>query len=177
MRSRRTRVRFPPPPRVLRGDREHRWRCAVRHVEVVDRSRPLDRVADSDSCRARLRPKFEILGPVVVSNPVDVMDGFTGNEVSPQHLLSYENVLEDIATPTSTRVSWHVDHHVTRLVSRPTTLPVAVGYARFASTRCAGIRLGLFRIPAWTQVLRPTRRTPKMSTGRLEISAAFLADS
>jgi hypothetical protein len=39
-------VRFPPPPRVLMGNREHRWRCAWSLVTLEDGARPLDGVVD-----------------------------------------------------------------------------------------------------------------------------------
>jgi hypothetical protein len=58
---------------MLRGDREHRWRCTDIHVTVVDRPRPGDGIAHPDA-RRLWRPKLKVLRTVVVSNAVDVVD-------------------------------------------------------------------------------------------------------
>ena len=45
-----------PTTRVLRGNREDRWRCASTHVAIVNGSSPIDRVAHPNPGRLRLCP-------------------------------------------------------------------------------------------------------------------------
>jgi hypothetical protein len=66
---------------MLRGDREHRWRCTDIHVAVVDGTRPGDGVTHPNARWLWTRPQFEVLGPVVVSNAVDVVDRLSFDEV------------------------------------------------------------------------------------------------
>jgi len=61
-------------PRVLRGNREHPWRCANAHVAVVDAARPFDGIAHPDARRLWSGPEFEVRGPIVVAYAVDVVN-------------------------------------------------------------------------------------------------------
>ena len=127
MRSRRTRVRFPPPPRMLRGDREHRWRCTDIHVAVVDRPRPSYGVAHPDARRLWTRPELEVLRSVVVSNAVDVVDRFSLDEMPPKQLLRHQDVFEHVGAPSRPWVVGDSHHDVAGFVSRtpPFQFPLA----------------------------------------------------
>ena len=82
-------------PRVLRGNREHRWRCANAHVSVVDGARPLDGIANPDSRRLGPGPEFEVLGPIVVAHAVDVVNRLTFDQVPPEQTLCDQDVFEE----------------------------------------------------------------------------------
>ena len=87
-RIRKTRVRIPPPPRVLKVHllwrREHCWRCTMHPtpservlvVSLKDRTSPFDRVAYSDTRRLWPRPQFEVLRTIVVTHSIAMMHRF-----------------------------------------------------------------------------------------------------
>jgi hypothetical protein len=47
-------------------------------VTLKDLTSPCDRVLDPDACRLRTNPEFEILGAVVILDPIPVMNAFIG---------------------------------------------------------------------------------------------------
>ena len=70
LKLRRTRVRIPPPPRVVTGDREGCWRCANTPVLVEDLACPFDGVTHSDARRLWPRPQLQILGTIVIADSI-----------------------------------------------------------------------------------------------------------
>jgi hypothetical protein len=165
MRHRRTRVRFPPPPRVLRGSREHRWRCPASHVEVVYVARPLDGVAHTNARRLRLGPKLQISGTVVVTDTVDVVNRLPRQRVSAQKSLGDKDVLEDVwATRSRPRMARRPHHHVPGFVPRPAAPPVTVPRADLAPAGSTRRRLGLFLVATPAQVTASTRGAAPMPT-------------
>jgi hypothetical protein len=112
---------------VLRGDREHRWRCARPYVAVKDLARPGDRVADANPRRLRARPELEVLRAVVVTDAIDVVDGLPLHEVSPEDLFDNDNVLEHVSK-AGARVVRNPHERIAPLVASPASPPVAVGW-------------------------------------------------
>ena len=66
-------VRPPPPPRVPTRQCEDCWRCTTALVTTDDLVSPSDRVA---AARPRDRPQLEVLGRIVVTNAVPMMNRF-----------------------------------------------------------------------------------------------------
>jgi hypothetical protein len=127
-------VRIPPPPRVLTRVREDCWRCADPLVAPEDCVRPFDGIADSDTRWLGGSPLFEVLGSIVVSNAVSMVNRFTIEQMSAKKLLHHENVLEDIWPTCGTRMARRADHDVPRLVPGPAAFPVPVGLCRNTPT-------------------------------------------
>ena len=175
-RIRKTRVRIPPPPRVLKVHllwrREHCWRCTMHPtpservlvVSLKDRTSPFDRVAYSDTRRLRPRPEFEVLRTIIVTNSIAMMNRFTRFEVSTQHFFCNKNVFEHVRIRTNPRVIRHSNHHVSRLVQRSATLPIPIRRGCDGPTRRARRRLRLPRIAAHAHMFRPTCRATTMPT-------------
>ena len=88
--------------------------------------RPRDGVADANARWLRGRPEFEVLGAVVVSNAVSVMNGLTVAQVPSEQILCHEDVLEDIRPTRGTRVTGRTRHDVPGFVPSTTTSPIAV---------------------------------------------------
>ena len=130
LRSRRTRVRIPPPPRVLTQVREDCWRCADALVTLEDGVRPCNGIADSDTRWLGGSPQLEVLGAIVISNAVSMVNRFTIEQMSAKKLLRHENVLEDIIAIRGTRMARRADHDIPGLVLGPAAFPVPVGLCR-----------------------------------------------
>jgi hypothetical protein len=163
LRSWRTRVRFPPPPRVLRGNREHRWRCANAHVSVVDGARPFDGIANPDSRRLGPGPEFEVLGTIVVAHAVDVVNRLTFDQVPPEKVLCDQDVFEDVGTSSGPGMSGNSHHHVASLVSGATSLPVPICLTDLAPAVPARRRFDLLTRAATAQIPPSTRWTSEVS--------------
>jgi hypothetical protein len=145
-------VQFPPPPRGLRGNREHRWRCAVIHVPLVYRARPLDGVADANSGWLGSCPKLEILRTVVVTHSIAMVNRFPIDQVSTEKPLCYEDVLEHIRAPTGPRMARSADHDVPCLVPATPSLPIAIFFTCFASAGSTSRRFHLLGTAAITKI-------------------------
>lgn len=89
-------VRIPPPPRVLRGNREGCWRCANTLITFQNGVCPRDCIADPDPRRLRLGPQFQVLRSIVITNAVSVIHGLTFDQMAAEKFLGHEDVLEDI---------------------------------------------------------------------------------
>jgi hypothetical protein len=126
LRLRRTRVRFPPPPRVLTLQREGCWRCTVTPVTLNDLVSPGDSVADTNAGWLRGRPQLEVLRTIVISDAVPMMNRFALVQVPPKQVFRHENVLEDVWTTRRPRMAESADRDVARLVPRSTAFPVPI---------------------------------------------------
>jgi hypothetical protein len=89
------------------------------------------------------RPQLEVLGTIVVSNAVPMMNRFTIEQVPPKQILSHEKVLEDVKTSRGSRMVRSADHDVSHLVPRSTALPVAIRLSGNAPAVATGRRLQL----------------------------------
>ena len=163
------------PPRVLRGNREHRWRCANTHVSVVDGARPFDGIANSDSRGLGPGPELEVLGPIVVAHAVDVVNRLTFDLVPPEKALCDPDVFEDVGTSSGPRMSRNPHHLVASLVSGATSFSVPICLTDLAPAALARRRFDLFTRAATAQIPPSTRWTPEVSAQGLENSTAFLA--
>jgi hypothetical protein len=118
--------------------REDCWRCADALVTLEDRVRPCNGIADSDTRWLGGSPQLEVLGAIVISNAVSMVNRFTIEQMSAKKLLRHENVLEDIRPTRGTRMARRSHRDVTGLVPRTSALPVAVRLRRNASTVATG---------------------------------------
>jgi hypothetical protein len=160
---------------VLREDREHRWRCTDTHVAVVNSGRPFDGVANPNARGLWPRPQLQVLRPVVASQPIDVVNRLAVDEAPAEQLSRHQHVLEHVRTSPRSRMTRDTHHHISGLVASAAFFPVATGIGGLTSTSSTRRRLRLFRVPASTQVSGPTRRAPKMSTGRLKDTSTSFA--
>jgi len=163
------------PPRVLRGNREHRWRCVNAHVSVVNGARPFDGIAHPDARRLRPRPKLEVLGPIVVAHAVDVVNRLPADQAPPEEVLSYQDVFKDVGTSSRPRMTGDPHHHVASLVSGTTSLPISIGLTGLSPASSARRRLDLFGATASTPIPTTTGWTSDVPARRPKDSAAFLA--
>ena len=166
LKLRRTRVRVPPPPRVLRGNREGCWRCANTLITGQNGVRPRDCIADPDPRGLRRGPQFQVLRSIVVTNAVSLMHGLTFGQVAAEKFLGHEDVLEDLWISTSAGVTRQAHHHLAGFMTSTTALPVAIGLPLFTSTIRTGCRLHLLWTTAFADSSRSTRRATKMSARR-----------
>jgi hypothetical protein len=166
------RVRVPPPPRVLRGDREHRWRCASPDVAVVDFARPFDRVADPDAWGLRPCPQLQVLRAVVVSDAVDVVDRLSIHQEPAEEFFGHDDVLEHIAL-AGTRMIRDAHERVAGLVPCAASLPVAIGFPDVGTAGGTGHRLDLLLVAARAEVPGSARRATPVAAGRLEEPSAL----
>ena len=120
-------VRPPPPPRVLTRQCEDCWRCTNTRVTFNDFASPGEGVADPNPRWLGGRPQLEVLGTIVMSNAVPMMNRLTIVQVPPKQILRHENVFEDVRTTRGPRMVRSADHEVSRLclVRPPFQLPFA----------------------------------------------------
>jgi hypothetical protein len=174
-------VRFPPPPRVLMGNREHRWRCAWSLVTLEDGARPPDGVADPDARWLRVRPEFEVLRTVVVPHAVSMMNGLAIEQIQAKQVLCHEYVLEHIRPTRRSRMTRCTQHHVPGLVPCTTTFPVAGSLSGVAPTDSTRRRLQLFRAIARAHTRRfwcePRRTSSPVGTNNCRFDSLSTACS
>ena len=125
------------PPRkeggVLRGEREHRWRCTIRHIAVVIEHAQLLHVAHTNSGRLGARPQLKVLRSVVVSDAIDVGAPTRHPRGSAPRRRSATRMLENVRTSSAGVVTGARQHHVARLWrARP---PFQLPFASPASVR------------------------------------------
>ena len=163
---------------------EHCWRCARPIVVKAgeDLSRPGHCVTGADSGRLRSRPELEILRAVVVAYAVPVVNRLPRVQMTTEHRLGNEDVLEDVPRPPGARVVRCTDQHISAM-ARPTPLPVAVGLPHFGSTRCTSHGLELHGPPTGAACSRAACRTaagtaaPHVRLAQQRSSAANIASS
>jgi hypothetical protein len=177
LRLRRTRVRFPPPPRVLRRKREHRWRCADAVVAVEDLPGPANGIAHTNARRLRPGPQFQILRTVVVAHSIAVVHSLALNQETAQQFFCNKDVFKHVVVPSRARMTRDTYHDVPSLVPYSATFPIPVGPSSVALAAATRLRPQLLRTATRTKVLRPARWTPKVSTGWPKHTLALLAPS
>lgn len=153
---------------------EHCWRCArpIVVIAVEDLPRPGRCVTGADSGRLRSRPELEILRAVVVAYAVPVVNRLPRVQMTTEHRLGNEDVLEDVPRPPGARVVRCTDQHISAM-ARPTPLPVAVGLPHFGSTRCTSHGLELHGPPTGAACTRAACRTASMTARWNEVPTAF----
>ena len=141
LRLRRTRVRIPPPPRVLTRDREGRWRCTLPLIPALRISAGSDRV--------RRPPGIGEGSPGLWCEPTSQnhlpprppsRDPPSPRGLKDIGVLAYghQNVLEVLETTRRMTMSRRTNHHISSLVPRTTTFPVPVRLGADASTGSTG---------------------------------------
>jgi hypothetical protein len=90
-------------------------------------------------------PQFQILGPVVVTDAIEVMNGFVWKERASQHPLHHEDVFEYVAAGSGSRMVGEPDHQVARMMLGLPTLPMAVELPILSGALQASCSLPLFR--------------------------------
>jgi hypothetical protein len=159
---------------VLRGDREHRWRCASPDVAIEDLARPRHRVADADPRGLRACPQLEVLRAAVVADAVEVVDGLPFQQLTAEELLGYQDVLEDVAE-AGARMIGHAHHHVARLVPGASSPPVTVGLPGDGAAGPAGGGLDLLGVAAGAEIPGSARRATPVVAAGLEPPSALSA--
>ena len=159
------------------GNREHRWRCAWSLVTLKDGARPLDGVAHPDARRLRVRPEFEVLATIVVTDAVPVVHGFIVQQIPAKQVLRHEYVLEHIRPACGPRMTRCTHHDIAGFVPSSATLPISVRLFRLVSAATACLRLQLLELTAPAKTSRSARGTPKVSTRWAKDAKALLAPS
>ena len=77
-------------------------------IEFDDGVSPIERVAHTNTCRLGPRPNFEVFGSVVTTDAIEMMNRFTGHEVSTDHRFDHEDVLKHVWVTRRSRVTWRV---------------------------------------------------------------------
>ena len=118
-------------------------------------ARPGNGVTDANPCRLRTGPQFQVLGPVVVFDPIAMMNVLSGQEIPAEHLLHDKNVFKDVPCLIRPGVSWRQNHHVPPLVPRAAASPVAIGGSTVVAAGVTGGRMHLLPCPAGAEVVGP----------------------
>ncbi len=179
LRTGKTGVRLPPPPRVLEvpssivggGSR------SPVAVPIENLTCPRDGIADSDARGLRSRPEFQVLRPVVVPNAVAMVHRLARLEIAPELRLDHEDVLEDLGRRSGARMIRSAKHHVTSPMNGSPTLPIAVARGCDCPTIRARRGLRLSGSAACTDCRRPARWAAKMPARRTEVPPASFAPS
>jgi hypothetical protein len=157
------------------------WRCLVESVMAVDDfPRPRERVHSPDAGRLGSDPKFQILGRVVIADPVPVVNALVSEQHPTEPRLHHEDVFEDVSLGSCSRMVWHANHEVPGVVLGPAALPIMVRCSDLASTQPAGPAracLDLLRIAARALVSGPAGRAVVVPTGRTKPATARSARS
>jgi hypothetical protein len=61
-------------------------------------------------------PKFQILGRIVIADPVLVVDALVSEQRSTELLLIHDDVFEDVSLGPGSRMVWHPHHEVPGVV-------------------------------------------------------------
>ena len=112
---------FPPPPRVLRGNREHRRSCAWSLVTLRNGARPLDGVAHLDARWLGVRPELELLRTIVVPHAVSMVNGLSVEQVLAEQVLRHEPVLEQLRPTGGSRMTRCAYHQIASFVPSSAT--------------------------------------------------------
>jgi hypothetical protein len=157
------------------------WGCLGElPVSGDDFSRPRDRVHSPDAGRLGSDPKFQIFGRVVIADPVLMVDAFVGKQRSTELLLHHDDVFEDVALGSGSRMVWHPNHEVPGVMLGPAALPIVVRWSGLASTQPASparARLDLLGIPASALVSRSAGRAVVVAAGWPKFATARSARS
>jgi len=71
-------------------------------------------------------PKFQVLGRVVIADPVPVVDTFVSEQHPTELRLHHEDVFEDVSLRSRPRMVRHPHHEVPSVVLGPAALPVVI---------------------------------------------------
>lgn len=72
------------------------------------------------------RTQSQILGRVVIADPVLVVNALVREQHSTEPRLHHEDVFEDVSLGSCSRMIWHPNHEVPGVVLGPAALPIVV---------------------------------------------------